>query len=71
MFAWRDGIVDGLACDIAVVNEMSSGLLQSPVSGLLGLAWQSIATSGQMPFWQTLAGSGTLDSALFAVQLRR
>jgi hypothetical protein len=55
----------------AVVNEVSTGLLTSPVSGLMGLAWQALASSGDMPFWQTLASSGAMDSALFAVQLRR
>ncbi|OAX43184.1 aspartic peptidase A1 [Rhizopogon vinicolor AM-OR11-026] len=55
----------------AVVDSVSEGLLTSPVSGLLGLGWSSLATSQQTPFWQTLAASGALDSALFAVQLTR
>jgi len=55
----------------ALVDEVSQDVLTSPVSGLLGLAWQSISSSGQMPFWQTLASSGAMDSALFAIQLRR
>ncbi|KAG6374669.1 aspartic peptidase domain-containing protein [Boletus reticuloceps] len=55
----------------AVVDEVTANLLSAPVSGLLGLAWGAIAASGQTPFWQTLASSGAMDSALFAVQLRR
>lgn len=55
----------------AVVDTVSQGLLASPISGLLGLAWQAIASSGQMPLWQTLASSNTWDSALFGVQLTR
>ncbi|KAG2071567.1 acid protease [Suillus decipiens] len=55
----------------AVVDSMSDGFLTSPVSGLLGLAWESLASSGQMPLWQTLASSNTWDSALFAFQLTR
>ncbi|KAG1872886.1 aspartic peptidase domain-containing protein [Suillus subalutaceus] len=55
----------------AVVDAVSTNLLISPVSGLLGLAWQSIASSGQMPLWQTLASGNAWDSALFAVQLTR
>ncbi|KAG2040667.1 aspartic peptidase domain-containing protein [Suillus americanus] len=55
----------------AVVDVVSTDALISPVSGLLGLAWQSIATSGQMPLWQTLASGNAWDSALFAVQLTR
>jgi len=34
----------------AAVNQVTSGLLTSPVSGLLGLAWQTIAASGAVPF---------------------
>ncbi|KAG2121888.1 aspartic peptidase domain-containing protein [Suillus clintonianus] len=55
----------------AVVDVVSQSLLTSPVSGLLGLAWQSIAASSQMPFWQNLASNNAWDSALFAVQLTR
>ncbi|KAH7885800.1 aspartic peptidase domain-containing protein [Phlebopus sp. FC_14] len=55
----------------AAVDQVSSGLLNSPVSGLLGLAWQSIATSGHTPFWQTLASSGAWSQPLMAFQLTR
>ncbi|KDQ50723.1 hypothetical protein JAAARDRAFT_41815 [Jaapia argillacea MUCL 33604] len=54
-----------------VCDQVSSGLLSSPVSGLLGLAWQTIASSGATPFWQTLAGSGTWDTPVMAFQLTR
>ena len=55
----------------AVCDEISTGLLNSPVSGLMGLAWNTIASSGATPFWQTLAGSGKWDSPLMAFQLTR
>ncbi|KZP16586.1 acid protease [Athelia psychrophila] len=55
----------------AVCDEVSSGLLQSPVSGLMGMAWNTIASSGATPFWQTLASSGKWDEALFAFHLTR
>ncbi|KAG2142916.1 aspartic peptidase domain-containing protein [Suillus bovinus] len=55
----------------AVVDAVSQSLLTSPVSGLLGLAWETLATSGQMPLWQSLASNSAWDSALFAVQLTR
>ncbi|OJA13546.1 hypothetical protein AZE42_07326 [Rhizopogon vesiculosus] len=55
----------------AVVNSLSSNFNQNPVSGLMGLAWASLASSGQTPFWETLASGGSLDSALFGVQLTR
>ncbi|EKM61392.1 uncharacterized protein PHACADRAFT_247956 [Phanerochaete carnosa HHB-10118-sp] len=55
-----------------VVNQTSQQLLTKPISGLMGLGFQSIAASGAEPFWQSLAStSGTLDSPLFAFQLTR
>ena len=55
-----------------VVTQVSEGLLTSPVSGLMGLAFQSIASSGAAPFWQALANNdGTLDEPLMAFQLTR
>ncbi|KAF9785153.1 acid protease, partial [Thelephora terrestris] len=55
----------------AVCDVISNGLLQSPISGLMGLAWQSIASSGAEPFWQTLASSGTWDEPVMAFQISR
>nr|GAT55743.1 acid protease [Mycena chlorophos] len=54
----------------AVCDAVSDGLLTNPVSGLLGLAWQSIASSGATPLWQTLAAS-SWDSPVMAFQLTR
>lgn len=55
----------------AVCDQVSSGLLDTPVSGLMGLAWNTIASSGATPFWQTLAGSNVWDSPLMAFHLTR
>jgi len=55
----------------AVCDEVTRGLLNSPVSGLMGLAWNTIASSGATPFWQTLANSGTWDSPVMAFHLTR
>ncbi|KAI0782682.1 acid protease [Abortiporus biennis] len=55
-----------------LVTDVSQNMLESPVSGLLGLAFQNIATSGAMPFWETLVNSpNTLDSPVMAFQLSR
>lgn len=54
-----------------VCDQVSKGLLNSPVSGLMGLAWNTIASSGATPFWQTLAASGAWDSPEMAFQLTR
>lgn len=55
-----------------MVNQTSQQLLTAPISGLMGMGFQSIAASGATPLWQELADtSGTLDSPLFAFQLTR
>jgi len=54
-----------------VCDAVSSGLLTSPVSGLLGLGWQALASSNASPLWQTLAGNGAWDSPLMAFFLTR
>lgn len=59
------------ACTTAACNKISSGLLSTPVSGLMGLAWKSIAASGAQPFWQALAAGGSWDSPLMSLVLTR
>ncbi|KAG1741270.1 aspartic peptidase domain-containing protein [Suillus lakei] len=54
-----------------VVTQETSGLLNPPVSGILGLAWQSLASYGASPLWQTLASSGAWTDPLMAFQLTR
>jgi hypothetical protein len=55
----------------AVCDQVSSGLLNNPVSGLMGMAWNTIASSGATPFWQTLAASNAWDSPVMGFQLTR
>jgi cathepsin D len=55
----------------AVCDTVSSGLLASPVSGLLGLAFKSIASSGATPFWEALVANGAWDSPVMSFQLTR
>ncbi|OCB86397.1 acid protease [Sanghuangporus baumii] len=55
----------------AAVDQVSDGLLTSPVSGLLGLAFQTIASSGATPLWQNLVESGAWDSPVMSFQLTR
>ncbi|KAM6504200.1 aspartic peptidase A1 [Amanita muscaria] len=54
-----------------VCDAVSDGLLTSPVSGLLGLAFETIATSKATPFWQTLVAQGAWDEPLMAFYLTR
>lgn len=56
---------------IGVVTSTSANLISYPLSGLMGLAWKSIASSGATPFWQTLAASGDWDSPEMGVYLKR
>lgn len=55
----------------AVCNQVSDGLLTSPVSGLLGLAFATIASSKAVPFWQTLVSSGAWDAPVMAFYISR
>lgn len=51
---------------------MSNNLLQGSTSGVLGLGFQSIATSGAQPFWQSLVDKpGALDEPVMAFHLTR
>ena len=54
-----------------VVTQTSSNFLEGPVTGLMGLAWQSLASSGAMPLWQTLAAQGSWSEPVMAFQLTR
>ncbi|CAL1715587.1 unnamed protein product [Somion occarium] len=55
-----------------VVSQVSENMLNPPVSGILGLAWENIATSQVKPFWQVLAQTeGLLDEPVMAFQLTR
>ena len=61
-----------LLSQLGVVSNVTDTLLDTPVSGLLGLGFQSISTSGTKPFWQTLAEiPGSLDSPVMAFHLTR
>lgn len=55
-----------------MVSNVTDTLLDAPVSGLLGLAFQSISTSRTKPLWQTLVDvPGTLDLPVMAFHLAR
>ncbi|KAG1728182.1 aspartic peptidase domain-containing protein [Suillus paluster] len=55
----------------AVATSTSLNFLQNPVTGIFGLAWQSLASSGAMPFWQALASQSQWSQPLMAFQLTR
>lgn len=64
-------VVVPFRCFPGSVISTSSNFLQNPVTGLIGLAWQPLSSSGAMPFWQALASSGSWDSPLMAFHLTR
>jgi cathepsin D len=55
----------------AVCDRVSQGLLDNPVSGLLGLGWANIASSGATPLWKQLATHGLWDEPVMAFHLTR
>lgn len=57
--------------EFGVVTTTAANFLQNPVTGIFGLAWQSLAVSGAMPFWQALASKGQWSQPLMAFQLTR
>lgn len=56
---------------VGVCNVISDGLLNKPVSGLMGLAFSTISSAGTTPFWETLAEGGAWDSPVMSFQLTR
>jgi cathepsin D len=54
-----------------LVTEILGGLIDTPVSGLLGLAWQGLSSTGAKPFWQQLYESGVLESPVMGFFLTR
>ena len=54
-----------------VCDQLTDGLLTSPVSGIMGLGWQSLAASGAKPFWQALYDDNVLDEPVMAFYLTR
>lgn len=54
-----------------VCNAVTANLLTNPVSGLMGLAFNTLSTSKATPFWQTLANTNAWDQPLMAFHLTR
>lgn len=50
---------------------MTTGLLQGSLSGIIGLAFTAIASSGATPFWETLINNNQLSSPEMSFWLSR
>lgn len=56
----------------ASVDSMSSSLITSPLSGIMGMAFPALASSGATPWWAALAsGGGWGSQPMFGVYLAR
>ncbi|OCB89454.1 acid protease [Sanghuangporus baumii] len=56
---------------LSIVDQISSNFLTQPVSGLMGLAFQTIAQSRATPFWETLANENQLTDPEMSFWLTR
>ncbi|KNZ76590.1 Lysosomal aspartic protease [Termitomyces sp. J132] len=54
-----------------VAERLTDGLIDGNVSGIMGLAFQAIASTNAVPFWQTLTSNKQLDSPEFSFFLTR
>ncbi|ORX39290.1 aspartic peptidase domain-containing protein [Kockovaella imperatae] len=53
------------------VNQTSQGVIDNPISGILGFAWESIAQTGATPFWEELASTGQWSESRMGFFLQR
>lgn len=56
---------------IFALCDVFDNVVDDPVSGILGLAFQTISASGATPFWETLVKNGAWDSPVMSFQLSR
>ncbi|KAG8929641.1 hypothetical protein FRC02_005272 [Tulasnella sp. 418] len=54
-----------------LVNRITQGLIRDPMSGLMGLAFSTIAASRAVPFWENLVRNSAWDQPLMAFHLTR
>ncbi|KAI0688179.1 aspartic peptidase domain-containing protein [Cytidiella melzeri] len=54
-----------------VVEQASSDLLDEDTSGIMGLAFQALASTGAVPFWQALTSANQFTSPEFSFYLTR
>jgi cathepsin D len=57
-------------CPVAV-DDVSSGLIDGELSGIMGLAFVGIANSEALPFWQALVNNNQLTNPEFSFYMTR
>ncbi|PWN43091.1 acid protease [Ceraceosorus guamensis] len=55
----------------AIIDQLAEGTLNAPASALMGMGFETLASSAATPFWEVLAQSNKLSQPLFTFQLRR
>ncbi|KAH9032625.1 aspartic peptidase domain-containing protein [Lactarius hengduanensis] len=53
------------------VTDITSGLIQGALAGIMGLAFQGIASSNALPFWQALVNNNLFTSPEFSFFITR
>ena len=56
---------------LVTVDAMTTGLVTAPVSGLMGLAFESLASTQSTPFWQAVTNNNLLSSPEMSFWLAR
>ncbi|KDQ07158.1 hypothetical protein BOTBODRAFT_70522 [Botryobasidium botryosum FD-172 SS1] len=56
---------------IGVMSQLAGNLVSSTVTGIIGLAFQSLSKIGTPPFWQALVASGKWQQPLMGFYLTR
>jgi len=57
--------------EFALAQQVSNDIVTSPVSGIMGLGFKGLASSGATPWWQALASGGAWDKPLMTFTLTR
>jgi len=57
-------------CTFSLALQVAD-VLNPPISGLMGLGWKSLSTSGATPFWQAVVEAGDVKDQVFSFQLAR
>ncbi|KAJ9480144.1 putative Saccharopepsin (putative) [Pseudozyma hubeiensis] len=55
----------------AEASAVAANTVEYPTSGIMGMGFQSLSTSGATPFWQVLEKQGVLQTNAFTFQLAR
>lgn len=56
---------------LAGVDQLAANTIQAPASGIMGMGFQTLTTSGATPFWEVLAETNKLPTQAFTFQLQR